>query len=85
MQYPTVHLNGTSKQELLDQACEAAQAIALAVNALENAAPNARDYYPQSGDAITLARSEHLARIKALVGVQTELETMIEIIDATGE
>lgn len=54
---PTVHLNGTSKEELVQgriAVIEAAQALR---DALQRAAPNARDYYPQGDDAYKLARA----------------------------
>lgn len=49
MRVPTVHLNGTSKGELLDQAHRAARAVANAITAVMQAAPNGRDFYVQGG------------------------------------
>ena len=45
MMVPTIHLNGTSHDELLRQILDAKEAIRKAVEALANAAPNMRDYY----------------------------------------
>ncbi len=59
MLLPSIHLNGTSAEQLLEQACEAGNAVRAAIVALEAAGPNARDYYPQGDDAFTRARAEH--------------------------
>ena len=48
-QYPTVHLNGTSKDTLLNAYTAANSALLNALEALEACAPNGRDYYV-SGD-----------------------------------
>ena len=83
MIFPTVHLNGTGRQALLDQLCEASAAINDALKALSNAMPNGRDYYTQPGNAISTAIVEHSARVAALVKVRDELMEIAEhIIDA---
>lgn len=66
MPYPTVHLNGTDRAELLSQALNVHDALLAAQDALSKACPNARDYYVQGDDAFVLARTEHLARVQAL-------------------
>jgi hypothetical protein len=63
--FPIVHLNGTSKRELIDQACEAGRALRAAYDACSNAAPNARDYYLREG-SFGLAQAAHVARMNAL-------------------
>ena len=81
MIYPTIHLNGTSKGELLDQLCTAGSAVGDAIRALHDAAPNARDYYPQGPSAIGMAINEHSGRIAALVRVSEELDAIALHID----
>ncbi len=77
---PTVHLNGTSKQELLDQLCEAITALHAAGKALARACPNGRDYYVQSATAIGQALDQHEARMNKLREIVTELEAIAEAI-----
>lgn len=77
---PTIHLNGTAQQDLLDSVCAAGSALQAAINALYDAAPNARDYYPQGPTAYQTARAEHDARIAKVRDVYRELETLSEAI-----
>lgn len=81
---PTVHLNGTSKEALLDQVYEAVEALHAAGRKLAAAAPNARDYYVQPNEAqpFTRAQTEHYARMTKLKEVIAELEQIGEgIVD----
>lgn len=73
MKYPTVHLNGTSKGELLEQLQNAGAACRTAIQAVGNAAPNARDYYVQDAGAYTIAVAEHTRRLERLHAVHHEL------------
>jgi len=82
MIYPTVHLNGTSKAELIDQLCTASSAMADAIKALENASPNARDYYVQGQYAMRDAQDQHARHVNALVQVKNEIDQIAEHIDA---
>lgn len=77
---PTIHLNGTSADDLLEQQCNAASAIREAITAVANAGPNGRDYYPQGPQAFTLATEQHRARLQKLQDVLTELEQLAEYI-----
>jgi len=49
---PTVHLNGTSGQDLLEQQQAILDALRAVREAMMAATPNGRDYYPQGEDAI---------------------------------
>jgi hypothetical protein len=73
MEYPTIHLNGTSRKELLSQFCEAHSAIGRAIDAMHKATPHGRDYYPQGDGAIDRARTDHASRIAKLAEVQAEI------------
>jgi hypothetical protein len=73
---PTIHNNGTGKESLLNQTLDTMTAITDALGKLREAAPHARDYYPQGEEAYKTARTEHEARIQKLMEVYTELETM---------
>lgn len=77
---PTIHSNGTSREQLLDQVCQAHFAVIKAVEALERAAPNGRDYYPQGNSALKLATEAHHARVVKLVDVLVELARLAEEI-----
>ena len=72
---PTVHLNGTSAQGLLDQLQAAVEALRQAQVSVVEAAPNGRDYYLQAG-ASTLAMELHERRCQDLHRMRTELEEM---------
>lgn len=75
---PSVHLNGTSKQELFDTYFEALDAIATARVALQKAAPNGRDYYPQGPGFYEKARQDHERRLRLLETIYNELHTIAE-------
>ena len=77
MQYPTVHLNGTSEESLLDGYASANNALLAAIAALEACAPNGRDYYVNGGD-INAACAEHKNRIAALTAVRCDINELAE-------
>ena len=71
---PSVHLNGTSKAELQRMYSDAYRAVRAALQAVEESAPNARDYYVQSIEgAHRIAVAEHCARLEKLATVAREL------------
>jgi hypothetical protein len=76
---PMIHLNGTSKDVLATQYNDAVTVLRGAIQALEDAAPNARDYYPMGEAAPLQAIREHGERLKKLRSVLSELT---EIRDA---
>jgi ferredoxin-NADP reductase len=78
MQKPSIHLNGTSAEALAKGYEDAAQAVWTAVKALEEAAPNGRDYYPQGPDAMMQATKEHLVRLDSMRKVYDELQDLYE-------
>lgn len=83
MRTPTVHLNGTSRDELDSQLGRARETLRLALDALHDATPNARDYYPQGEDAFREAAAEHAARVSAIRRVLADIGAMHEaVIDA---
>lgn len=77
---PTVHLNGTSRKELVRALTEAHAAILEAQKKLAETAPHGRDYYVQSAYAITDAIEEHCERMKKLQDVKVELEQIAEAL-----
>ena len=81
MQLPTIHLNGTSKVNLIESLEEASFAIDNAYQALKETAPNGRDYYPQGPQAFTAADQEHVARLRKLDEVKEEIDALTVAID----
>ena len=70
---PTIHLNGTSREALLEQYRDACDAVRTAMKAVADASPHGRDYYPQGKEAINKAIDEHVDRLRRLEGVLSEL------------
>lgn len=75
---PSVHLNGTSKQELIQSNLAAKNAITEAIIHVQRSAPNGRDFYPQSTNAIITAVAEHWERINKLKKVRDDFEKILE-------
>lgn len=74
---PTVHLNGTSRTELLNQLIDAARALKKGQEALAQAAPNGRDYYRIDDPRIfTMAQKQHAERLAKVGEVINELEAI---------
>lgn len=78
MLVPTVHLNGSAGEVLLDQYTAATEAVRKALDAICDTGPNARDYYVQGPDAALAAQREHEARVKALKIVRDDLAAIAE-------
>jgi len=77
---PTVHVNGTAREVLLEQNLNAASAVRKAIEALGQAAPNGCDYYPQGPAAIRAAVEQHVQRVRRLLSVYDELERIAGLI-----
>ena len=73
---PRVHLNGTSQEELLNQLKEADRALRVAEEVLGKAMPNARDYYVISSSAATVARDQHVDRLRKIDGIRQEIQAI---------
>lgn len=82
LEIPTIHLNGTSADRLLEDIYYADAKISEAVEALAQTAPNGRDYYTKGNGALERAQSQHSARVQKLLDVKKELEQIAEVIDA---
>ncbi len=83
---PTIHLNGTSADALIEQLTGAGGALRAAIRALDEAAPNARDYYVQGADAYAKASREHLSRVERVRAVLDEVYEINEsLADAHDE
>ena len=80
MEFPTIHLNGTSRETLVDGYTDAMESIRLALVDLEQCAPNGRDYYIDGN--LKGAADEHAKRIVKLNEVRQELYDIAMQIDA---
>lgn len=84
--FPTIHLNGTSPESLIEDLEKAGVAIEAAYDALKRCAPNGRDYYPQGPGELEKAAGEHMARLRKLDELQNDISTLIEAINcASGD
>jgi hypothetical protein len=82
MMLPTIHLNGTSKERLIEDLCEASHALDSAFEALKRTAPNGRDYYPQGPAALSMAEDEHTDRLRRLDAIKNEIDALTVAIDS---
>lgn len=80
MQIPTIHLNGTSRDELCRQLLTAHDAVMTAATVLAGAAPHGRDFYPQGDEALRRALAEHRARLGRLESVAEELAEIVAAV-----
>lgn len=74
---PTIHLNGTSGQNLRREYQTAYKAVKYAIDKLCEATCNGRDYYPQDAGAYSQAYAERQAALCKLRGVESYLEEIL--------
>ncbi len=77
---PSLHLNGSSADALIEQLTEAGHALRQALRALDDAAPNARDYYVLGDEAFAKAMREHLSRVERVRSVLLEVASIHEVL-----
>jgi hypothetical protein len=71
---PTININGSSIDDLIQPRIDARKALHAAIDALLRATPNGRDYPGTGGVERCVADRElHYARIKALSAISDEL------------
>lgn len=75
---PTIHLNGSSGESLRNDMRVALRAVHAAIDAVCEAAPNARDYYVQGDEAWRAASAEHAERLNKLHAVYGELNEIYQ-------
>ena len=78
---PRVHLNGTSRGDLLAAIRDARTSIHAALTALKHTAPHGRDYYVIGPCAYAQARDEYCIRLNRLYGINDELMAMYRAIE----
>ena len=77
---PIVHINGTSGDVLAEAYERATNALHDALEALCEACPNGRDYYPLGPDAFGRAQKQHEERVTKLRATLSELAMIRESI-----
>lgn len=83
MKAPTIHYNGTSRNELVRDAEEFADKLYDAIEAGKRMGPNGRDYYPQGADALTEADKSYVDLMHRLLAIHLEVQDYIEdVIEA---
>jgi hypothetical protein len=75
---PTLHLNGSHPNDLLEAQLAAMNACRALLAALPQ--PNPRDYYPQGEGAFAAAVAQYEAQVVAVREVLTQLEAVAEHI-----
>lgn len=76
---PSVNLNGTSRKELIEQRLDAANAVRLAMEAVQKMCPHGRDYI---GDPVNFDhdRGVHWRRLEKLKEIYEDLHEEAEQI-----
>ena len=78
MKLPTIHMNGSPRQMLLDEAETAYASMHDAIDAVRAMTVNGRDFYPQGPNAAQEAMREHERLIRQLCEARAEIEQYIE-------
>ena len=73
MPMPTVHLNGASRESLVQQRTDVADALRDVEKAIGQAWPHGRDYYPQGPENIYKARQAWTKRMKIVAEMREEI------------
>lgn len=81
---PTVHRNGTSQDELVEQLANVSVKLAEAIRVMCDAGPNGRDYYPQGPHALQKALDEHYVRVDVLTDLKAEIDALAEKVADQG-
>lgn len=81
--FPCVHFNGTPKSRLIENLCEVRQKLNETYEALKQAGPNGRDYYPVPG-LMDKAIEQHRQRQLALDSLLASIDAEIDAIDKQG-
>jgi hypothetical protein len=76
MTKPTIHLNGSDAESLLEGYMNALTAVQGAIDAVKETWPHARDYYVQGEGAAHAAMHEHNNRMAILESVRGELDLL---------
>ena len=79
---PTIHLGGTSREQLNADYRAAYDAVSEALRVVQEVWPHDRDYFMQGTEAMREAHSQHCARVKALRAIKDQYERLVLATDA---
>lgn len=82
--FPTVHINGTGKQDLIDERCAVVEALYTAGKRLAAACPNGRDFYPDECKEWEAAYDQHKRRLQIIRDLTAEMEAETSAIADQG-
>ena len=74
---PTIHLNGSNRDTLMEGYIATLDTLRHALEALQAAAPNARDYVKAEG-TFCMAQNQHFTRLARLRETLDEMNTIAE-------
>lgn len=69
---PTININGTSADDLIEPRMDAYDALQAAIKALQQVTPNGRDY-PGDIDRCTIDRNDHYGRLSQINLIMAEI------------
>jgi hypothetical protein len=78
---PIVHLNGTSREQLIECRMKLYQTLQVAYDDLRQMTPNGRDYYPAGPEAMEAAIAQHRRRQQVIADLMDEIEQEIGAIE----
>lgn len=85
LEYPTIHLNGSSKSTLVKDLRAAYRAVQEAAAAVAQTAPHGRDYYVKEDiESYRKARVQHDTRMEVLRTIAEDLATIAQEIEKQG-
>jgi hypothetical protein len=79
---PTIHMNGTSRAELVRGHEAVDDALHTLIDALGGVEFNPRDYYPQGPDAWSAARDQHTAVYAKIREIKAYNDAILEHLSA---
>ena len=81
MTFPIVNGTGTPALELVEQNTDVLYAVKAAMEALESAAPQVRDYFQKGMHFYDAALREHKDRLERMRSVRDETQVLLEHIN----
>lgn len=80
---PTIHLNGTSREQLVREYRELQAAYYRVIEAEVDLTVHGRDYYPQGEHAYRQARWAYLSRTSAARRAYEDVSAIVDLLETT--
>lgn len=74
---PTVHMNGTGKEDLVLQMENVYQTINATIDAMCLSRPHGRDYYTQGDNALQVAQKQWEVRMDSLLKIKEDVTGIV--------